>query len=82
MIAGTRWERGYRAYGLWRGACRLAYIGLGPPGLWDGVYRWSVFYPYEQAVSASGEARSIGAAKRAVEQALRKKLVDNPDAVG
>ena len=56
------WERGYYSHGYWRGKDKLGTVRLGPRAEWDGVYRW-------QAGSHSGEASTLGEAKRCVESA-------------
>ncbi len=57
------WERGYYSHGYWRGKERLGTVKLGPPGEWDGTYRW-------QAGTHAGEATRLADAKRSVEQAV------------
>ncbi len=57
----TFWERGYRSWGFWMGNTKLGVVELGPYGKWDGKYRW-------QAASLAGEADTLAAAKRAVEE--------------
>jgi len=67
MAAAPHWEHGYRCHGLWRGNDRLGCVSLGPPGLWDGVYRWMID---ARPADPSGQAATLRAAKRAVERAL------------
>jgi hypothetical protein len=38
-------------------------VQLGERGLWDGIYRW-------QAGSRAGEAKTLGEARRAVEETV------------
>jgi hypothetical protein len=57
------WERGYQSHGYWRGKDRLGTVQLGERGQRDGVYRW-------QAGSRAGEAKTLGEAKRAVEETV------------
>ena len=57
------WERGYQSHGYWRGKDRLGTVQLGERGQWDGIYRW-------QAGSRAGEAKTLGEAKRAVEETV------------
>jgi hypothetical protein len=57
------WERGYQSHGYWRGKERLGTVQLGERARWDGVYRW-------QAGTRSGEAKTLGEAKRAVEETV------------
>lgn len=64
-LASTRWEKGYRSHGLWRGDTRLGCISLGPPQLWDGTYAWSV-----DNHGPAGETQKLADAKRAVEDAV------------
>lgn len=60
-----RWEHGYRCHGLWQGMKRLGRVSLGPPGLWDGLYRWDL-----DDGGTSGTTKSLRAGKRAVEKSL------------
>lgn len=64
-LANTRWEKGYRSHGLWRGDTRLGYVGLGPANLWDGTYSWGV-----DNHGPTGEAKKLAEAKRLVEDAV------------
>lgn len=57
------WERGYQSHGYWQGKERLGTVQLGERRLWDGIYRW-------QAGSRGGEAKTLGEAKRAVEETV------------
>lgn len=57
------WERGYQSHAYWQGKERLGTVRLGERGLWDGIYRW-------QAGSRAGEAKTLGEAKRAVEETV------------
>ena len=57
------WERGYFSHSYWRGQKKLGTVKIGPKGEWDGIYRW-------QAGTHTGEASSLAAAKRLVEQAV------------
>ncbi len=71
------WERGYQSHGYWRGKERLGTVQLGERGQWDGIYRW-------QAGSRTGEAKTLGEAKRAVEEtvlslASQLSLFGDPD---
>ena len=61
------WEHGYRCHGLWQGGERLGYVSLGPPGLWDGLYRWGIDADRN---APPGKAETLLAGKRAVEEAL------------
>ncbi len=61
-----RWEHGYRCHGLWLGSNRLGRVSIGPKGLWDGLYRWEL----DGHPATSGEAKTLGKAKRQVEEAL------------
>jgi len=63
----AHWEHGYRTHGYWANdLLRLGTVDLGPRGLWDGMYRWSV-----DVTNESGEARTLRTAKRQVEQRVR-----------
>lgn len=64
-----RWERGYRCHGLWRDDRRVGFIGLGPRGVWDGIYRWSAEGPSGDMID-QGEAKTLNGARRQVERAL------------
>lgn len=64
-LANTRWEKGYRSHGLWRGDTRLGVVDLGPAHLWDGTYTWAV-----DNHGPSGEAKKLAEAKRLVEDAV------------
>jgi hypothetical protein len=66
LLRVMHWESGYRCHGLWNDGRRVACVGLGPKGLWDGVYRWRLDPP----LIASGEANTLAEAKRATELAL------------
>jgi hypothetical protein len=57
------WERGYFSHSYWAGKKKMGTVKLGPKEEWDGVYRWEAGHHY-------GEANSLAAAKRAVEQAV------------
>jgi hypothetical protein len=57
------WERGYQSHGYWQGKERLGTVQLGERSQWDGIYRW-------QAGSRAGEAKTLGEAKRAVEETV------------
>lgn len=57
------WERGYQSHGYWRGKERLGTVQLGERGSWDGIYRW-------QAGNRAGETKTLGEAKRAVEETV------------
>jgi len=57
------WERGYQSHGYWKGKDRLGTVQLGERGQRDGVYRW-------QAGNRAGEAKTLGEAKRAVEETV------------
>src|SRR4051812_24319979 len=57
------WERGYYSHSYWAGKKKVGTVKLGPKEEWDGVYRWEAGHHY-------GEANSLAAAKRAVEQAV------------
>jgi hypothetical protein len=69
-IPRPRWEHGYRGHGLWMEPnTRLGYVGLGPAGTWDGVYRWHVDKPEcgSVVVLEEGQAATLREAKRRVE---------------
>lgn len=58
------WEHGYRTHGYWLDAnTRLGAVGIGPRGLWDGIYRWSV-----DRTGEYGESKSLRKAKIEVER--------------
>lgn len=57
------WERGYFSHVYWKRDQKLGTVKLGPKGEWDGTYRW-------EAGNHAGEATTLEAAKRAVEQAV------------
>jgi len=57
------WERGYYSHSYWAGKNKVGTVKLGPKDEWDGVYRW-------EAGNHIGEAATLEAAKRAVEQAV------------
>ena len=57
------WERGYQSHGYWRGKEKLGSVQLGERAQWDGIYRW-------QAGSRAGEAKTLGEAKRQVEETV------------
>jgi len=67
MVDDAHWEHGYRCHGLWRDGVRLGHVALGPPGRWDGIYRWGID---ARANAPSRESASLRAAKREVEKAL------------
>ncbi len=58
-----QWERGYQSHGYWRGKEKLGTVQVGERRQWDGIYRW-------QAGSRAGEAKTLGEAKRAVEETV------------
>jgi hypothetical protein len=64
-VVRAHWEHGYRCHGLWLDdrPKRLGCVGLGPRGLWDGLYRW-----YIDATREEGTTRTLRSAKKAVEQ--------------
>lgn len=65
MIEGLHWERGYRCWGLWtEDGKRVAAVGLGPPGH-RRVVTWAI-----DGTDIKGDARSVKADKRAVEEML------------
>lgn len=57
------WERGYQSHGYWKGKQRLGTVQLGERGAWDGPYRW-------QAGNRAGHTKTLGEAKRAVEETV------------
>jgi hypothetical protein len=57
------WERGYQSHGYWQGKERLGTVQLGERSQWNGIYRW-------QAGSRAGETKTLGEAKRAVEETV------------
>ena len=57
------WERGYFSHSYWKRGAKLGSVRLGPKGEWDGVYRW-------EAGNHAGDATTLVAAKRAVEQTV------------
>ena len=61
--ARPSWERGYQSHGYWRGKEKLGTVLLGERAQWDGIYRW-------QAGSRAGQAKTLGEAKRAVEETV------------
>ena len=65
------WERGYQSHGYWRGKVRLGTVQLGERGLWDGVYRW-------QAGNRAGHTKTLGEAKRAVEETVLSLAIQLP----
>jgi hypothetical protein len=60
--ARPTWERGYQSHGFWQGKKKIGWVELSGRGM-DGVYRW-------QAGSRAGEAKTLGEAKRAVEETV------------
>jgi hypothetical protein len=56
------WERGYQSHGYWQGKKKIGWVELSGTGK-DGVYRW-------QSGSRAGEAKTLGEAKRAVEETV------------
>lgn len=71
-----RWERGYRCHGLWLDRRRIGLVSLKPHGLSDGLYTW-------EAGHQSGEARSLSAAKKAVQVTLNfSGPAGRPDPIG
>ena len=68
MPIQAHWEHGYRCHGYWcdKTGARLGFVGLGPPGVWDKIYRvrmdrWMHTRPTE-------EYKTLSAGKRAVEK--------------
>lgn len=56
------WERGYDTHGYWQDEKKIGWVALDGKGM-DGIYRW-------QAGSRAGEAKTLGEAKRAVEETV------------
>ena len=65
------WERGYYSHSYWSGKRKMGTVKLGPKGEWDGVYRW-------EAGTNTGEARTLGEAKRQVEEKVLLGLIQLP----
>ena len=66
----AHWEHGYRTHGYWSDVSkkRLGAVGIGPRKLWDGIYRW--WLDSRKHTDAAGEAKTLKAAKAAVERAV------------
>ncbi len=56
------WERGYASHGYWQDKKKIGWVALDGKGK-NGIYRW-------QAGSRAGEAKTLGEAKRAVEETV------------
>ena len=56
------WERGYDTHGYWQDKKKIGWVALNGKGT-NGIYRW-------QAGSRAGEAKTLGEAKRAVEETV------------
>lgn len=65
------WERGYQSHGYWLGKECVGRVRLGAKGEWDGIYRW-------EAGTNTGEARTLGEAKRQVEEKVLLGLIQLP----
>lgn len=63
---GTRWERGYRCWGLWENGRRIAFIGI--PPFDASPARWSI-----DGTDIDGEAPSVRVAKRVVKEVLAEE---------
>ena len=77
MSVQAHWEHGYRCHGYWcdKTGDRLGFVGLGPPGVWDKVYRermdrWMHTRPTE-------EYKTLKTAKQAVENHAKTQNPSN-----
>lgn len=61
------WEHGYRAHGYWSGTRRIGVVYLGPPGLWDRIYRC-----YLDGSEVTWEYKTLRSAKHRIEVECRK----------